>query len=126
MPPSRRICAPCFKRSLRDLASVEIPRCDLVNASLSLPFLAPEAFWPTWRRIIAALPVGGRLAAMLYGDRDGSAGDASMTCVSADAVRASLEQFEIEHWIDVEEDTETALGEPHHFHRLDLVARRRR
>jgi hypothetical protein len=61
---------------------------------------------------------------MLFGDRDESAGDPDMTCPSPDAIRSSLEEFEIEHWVDVEEDTQTALGDPHHFHRIELVARR--
>jgi len=88
-----------------DLADVDVPPCDLVNASLSLPFLPPDAFWATWERILAALPVGGRFAAMLF-------------------VRARLGSFQIEHWVDSEEDTTTALGEPHHFHLVELVARR--
>jgi hypothetical protein len=41
-------------------------------------------------------------------------------------LRGSLAAFEIEDWLDREEDTETALGEPHHFHRVELVARRAR
>jgi SAM-dependent methyltransferase len=109
-----------------DLATVQVPRCDLVNASLSLPFLAPEAFWRGWCGALDALSVGGRVAAMLFGDRDGSADDPTMTCVSAAALRASLARFRIEHWVDLEEDGVTALGEPHHFHRLEVVARRAR
>ena len=107
-----------------DLVDVEVPRCDLVNASLSLPFLAPDAFWATWGRVLDAIPVGGRVAAMLFGDRDASADDPEMTCPSPSLIRSTLEAFEIEHWVDEEEDTQTALGEPHHFHRIELVARR--
>jgi tellurite methyltransferase len=107
-----------------DLADVDVPPCDLVNASLSLPFLPPDAFWATWERILAALPVGGRFAAMLFGDHDGSATDPSMTCLPPAEIRAHLGSFEIEHWVDSEEDTTTALGEPHHFHLVELVARR--
>jgi SAM-dependent methyltransferase len=107
-----------------DLAEVDIPACDLVNASLSLPFLTPGPFWATWGRALDAVQVGGRVAAMLFGDRDASADDAEMTCPSPDGIRSSLGAFEIEHWVDQEEDTETALGEPHHFHRIELVARR--
>lgn len=109
---------------IADLSDVEIPPCDLVNANLSLPFSAPDAFARTWGRILAALPVGGRVAAMLSGDRDGDAGDPGMTHPSPDDVRAGLAVFEIEHWVDREEDGQTALGEPHHFHMLELVARR--
>jgi tellurite methyltransferase len=115
---------PKLETRVADLASVPVPRCDLVNASLSLPFLAPADFWAAWARILAALRVGGRASAMLFGDRDASADDPGMTCPSPEAIRASLADFEIEDWLDREEDTETALGEPHHFHRVELVARR--
>ena len=64
------------------------------------------------------------MAAMLFGDRDGDAGDPAMTHLSPDTIRASLIAFEIEHWVDREEDGRTALGEPHHFHMLELVVRR--
>ncbi len=115
---------PNLETRIADLADVNIPPCDLVNASLSLPFVASEAFWRTWGRILEALPVGGRLAAMLFGDRDADAGDPSMTHPPPDAILSSLAAFEIEHWVDREEDGHTALGEPHHFHMLELVARR--
>jgi tellurite methyltransferase len=113
-----------LRTRVADLAEIEIPPCDLVTANLCLPFLPPEAFHRTWGRILAALPRGGRVAAMLFGDRDGDAGDPAMTHPSPDTIRASLTAFEIEHWVDREEDGRTALGEPHHFHMLELVARR--
>ena len=120
-PPHQR---PALETAIADAATANVPCCDLVNASLSLPFLAPDSFWATWRRILAALPVDGRVAAILFGDRDESASDPSMTCPPADEIRASLVSFEIELWSDHEEDTRTALGEPHHFHLVELVARR--
>ena len=115
---------PALRTRVGDLATVEIPTCDLVNASLSLPFLEPVAFWIAWDRILAALPTGGRLAAMLFGDRDEDAADPTMTHPSPDVIRASLADFEIEHWVDREEDGTTALGEAHHFHMVEVVARR--
>ena len=120
-PPELR---PSLETRVADLATVDVPSCDLVNASLSLPFLAADRFWRTWDRVLAALQVDGRVAAMLFGDRDGSSSDPSMTCSPPQRVRASLSSFKIEHWIDREEDTHTALGEPHHFHMVELVARR--
>jgi tellurite methyltransferase len=109
---------------IADLADVSIPPCDLVNASLCLPFLRPEPFAATWRRIVDALPPGARFAAMLFGDRDGSAADEAITCLSPDSIRARLAGFEIESWNEKEEDTTTALGEPHHFHLIEFVARK--
>jgi tellurite methyltransferase len=115
---------PRLETRVADMANVLVPQCDLVNASLSLPFMASDEFWATWARIREALPVGGRVSAMLFGDRDSSADEPGMTCPSPEAIRESLSDFEIEDWVDREEDTETALGEPHHFHRVELVARR--
>ena len=109
---------------LDDLATVEIPACDLVNASLCLPFLVPEAFAATWTRIVAALPPGGRLATMLFGERDDSATDPTMTCLAPERVEADLAAFAIERWSVTEEDTTTALGEPHHLHLIEVVARK--
>jgi len=107
-----------------DLATVEIPQADLVNASISLPFLPPEAFHPVLARALAAVRPGGRFATMLFGDRDESATEPEMTCPSADTIRAALAGFTIEDWVDLEEDGQTALGEPHHWHRIEFVARR--
>jgi SAM-dependent methyltransferase len=120
-PPQLRLA---LETRVADLASVDLPACDLVTASLSLPFLTCEPFWRTWERVLAEVRIGGRVAAMLFGDRDGSASDPTMTCPSPQVVRASLASFEIEHWVDREEESQTALGEPHHFHLVELVARR--
>jgi SAM-dependent methyltransferase len=108
-----------------DLASFRVPSCDLVNASLSLPFLAPDGYAAAWRSIREALVSGGRFAGMLFGDRDGAAGEPDMTCPSPDVIRGWLEGFEVEHWSEKEEDGHTALGEPHHFHLVEVVAVRR-
>ncbi len=107
-----------------DLAEVSIPPCDLVNASLCLPFLAPPAFAEAWSRILAAIGPGGRFAALLFGERDDSATDPTMTCLAPERVERELADFAIEHWSVTEEDTTTALGEPHHFHLVEFVARK--
>jgi tellurite methyltransferase len=115
---------PRLETLVADLATVEVPRADLVNASISLPFLPPMSFHPTLARALAAVRPGGVFATMLFGERDESATDPSMTCPSAETLRAALDGFEIEDWVDMEEDGRTALGEPHHWHRLEAVARR--
>ena len=109
---------------VEDLATARIPECDLVNASLSLPFLKTEAFDAAWQRVLAALRPGARISAMLFGDRDESASDPDMTCLSPERVEADLADFQIEMWSVKEEDGQTALGDPHHLHLIELVARR--
>jgi hypothetical protein len=47
-----------------------------------------------------------------------------MTCPSPEVIRGHLDGFVIERWDEREEDGQTALGEPHHFHIIEVVARR--
>ncbi len=108
-----------------DLAVFQIPACDLVNANLILPFLPADDYAAVWSRIRGALPVGGRFSGMLFGDRDQSADEPGMTCPSPDVIRDYLDGFAIEHWNEKEEDGPTALGDPHHFHLIEVVAVRR-
>ncbi len=104
------------------LADFEIPPCDLVNANLILPFQSARDYDEAWGRIRAAIPVGGRFSGMLFGDRDQAADEPDMTCPSPAVIRGYLDGFEIEHWNEKEEDGETALGDPHHFHLIEVVA----
>jgi len=108
-----------------DLAAFEIPACDLVNANLILPFLAPDAYAQAWGHIRRAIGPGGRFSGILFGDRDESIDDPEMTCASPEVIRSYLDGFEIEHCVEKEEDGQTALGEPHHFHLIEIVALRR-
>jgi len=107
-----------------DIADFAIPRCDLVNASVSLQFLAGEQYAETWQRIVDALEPGGRFAAMIYGDRDESASDPEYTMVPSERIKSDLGGFVIESWTEREEDTHLALGDPHHLHMIEFVARR--
>jgi SAM-dependent methyltransferase len=107
-----------------DLATAEIPPCDLINASLCLPFLAPEAYRSTWHRIVAALAPGSRVSAMLFGDGDESASDRTMTCQTPERIRADFEGFEIEYWNVKLENSQTALGEARRLHLIEVVARK--
>jgi SAM-dependent methyltransferase len=108
-----------------DIGTVPIPPCDLVVASVSLQFLDADAYAAAFDRITAALPAGGRFAGYLYGDRDEAAADPAYTCPSADAIRQYLAAFDIESWSEREEDGHMALGDPHHLHLIEVIARRR-
>ncbi len=108
-----------------DVASFELPPCDLVVASVSLQLLSPPDYAAVFERITAALRPGGRFAGLLYGDRDEAASDPDCTCPSPDAIRGYLAAFEVESWHEKEEDGHMALGDPHHIHLIEVVARRR-
>ena len=107
------------------LQDFEIPACDLVNANLILPFQPAGDYAATWARVLAAIPVGGRFSGMLFGHKDQAADESDMTCPSPDVIRDYLRDFDIEYWNEKEEDGQTALGDDHHFHLIEVVAVRR-
>lgn len=115
---------PRLETLVADLAGAAVPSADLVNASISLPFLAGPSFEPAVDRALDAVRPDGRFATMLFGDRDESASDPEMSCRSTEWLRARLAGFEIEDWLEREEDGRTALGDEHHWHILEVVARR--
>jgi SAM-dependent methyltransferase len=103
----------------------ELPSCELVNASWSLPFCAPAAFARFWERIVAALQPGGRFCGQLFGERDGWAPADDMTFLTRGEAEKLLSTFDLERFGEVEEDSTTALGEPKHWHVFHVVARKR-
>jgi len=100
------------------------PECELVNASFSLPFCAPEGFERCWQRVRARLSPGGRFCGHLFGVNDDWAGQEDMNFHSRDEVERLLAGLEIERLDELDEDGSTALGEAKHWHRFHVVARR--
>ncbi|MFO7699364.1 MAG: class I SAM-dependent methyltransferase [Acidimicrobiia bacterium] len=112
------------------------PTADLVNSSFALPFCPPDAFEVVWDRIVASLRPGGRFSGQLFGDRDEWASRSraserdwasppAMSFHSRDDVLSLLEELEVEHLDEVDEDGTTAVGDPKHWHLFHVVARKR-
>jgi tellurite methyltransferase len=79
-----------------DFADMEVPDCDLVNASFALPFCEPRHFPALWSRIVAAVRPGGRIAGQFFGARDSWALLPDRTHHTREEVLQLLEGFEIE------------------------------
>jgi SAM-dependent methyltransferase len=103
-----------------------LPPADLVNASFSLPFCAPQYFNRCWGQIVTTLRPGGRFAGQFFGQQDSWAGSPSMTFHTAAQIDELLGGFAVELFKEVEEDGKTALGEPKHWHVFSVVARKLR
>ncbi|HXV42063.1 MAG TPA: class I SAM-dependent methyltransferase [Anaerolineae bacterium] len=103
-----------------------LPPADLVNASFSLPFCAPQYFNRFWGQIVSALRPGGRFAGQFFGQQDDWAGNPSMTFHTAAQIDELLRGFAVELFKEVEEDGKTALGELKHWHVFSVVARKLR
>jgi len=101
------------------------PRADLVNASFSLPFCAPERFDALWERVRGSIRPGGRFTGQLFGDRDEWIVEKELTFHRREEAVALFEGFDLERFDEVEVDGQTATGDRKHWHVFHVVARRR-
>jgi SAM-dependent methyltransferase len=101
-----------------------LPECDLVNASWSLPFCRPDLFDVVWARIVDSLSSGGRFSGQLFGDRDEWVTESDMTFHSRAQAEALFAGFDRERFDEDEEDGQTVLGNPKHWHVFNVVARK--
>lgn len=110
---------------LAEMESVELPACDLLNASFSLPFCRPEKFDELWDRIHASIRPGGVFAGQLFGDRDTWATLPDRSHQSRRKVGELFRsRYRLEHFEEVESDGQDARGNAKHWHVFHVVARR--
>ncbi|RKZ14265.1 class I SAM-dependent methyltransferase [bacterium] len=107
-----------------DFAEMEVPDCDLVNASFALPFCKPEHFPGLWSRIVAAIRPGGRFAGQFFGDRDTWASLPGRTHHSRNQVEELLTGFEIEMMDEEERDDPPDIRSPKHWQMFHVVAKK--
>jgi hypothetical protein len=107
-----------------DFAEMEIPSCDLVNASFALPFCEPQHFPELWSRIVAAIPSGGRFAGQFFGKADSWASLPQRTHHSQDEIVELLKGFEIEMMREEDRDDPPDVRNPKHWQLFHVVARR--
>lgn len=102
---------------------VSLTSADLIHASLSLPFCAPEHFAGLWDKIVWAIRPQGRFAGQFFGVRDSWAVNANMTFHTEAQVRTLLAAFEIESFHEQDEAGQATSG-PKHWHVFTVVARK--
>ncbi len=110
---------------LAGFESVEIPRCDLLNASSSLPFCNPEHFEDLWSRIVKAIVPGGRFSGQFFGDRDSWASIKDRSHHTKTQVDAFLVPFEIELLKEEEREGQDCDGTQKHWHVFHIVAKKK-
>lgn len=106
-------------------AEMEIPLCDLVNASYALPFCEPRHFQGLWSGVVAAIRPGGRFSGQFFGRRDSWASLPDRTHHSRDEVLELLQGFEIEMMDEEEMDDTPEVRNPKHWQLFHVVARKR-
>lgn len=103
---------------------MQIPQCDLVNASFALPFCEPIHFSDLWKKIVAAIRPGGRFAGQFFGKRDTWASLPNRSHHSKEEVLKLLEGFEIEMMREEEKDDPPDVRSPKHWQLFHVVARK--
>ncbi|MEL6328739.1 MAG: class I SAM-dependent methyltransferase [Planctomycetota bacterium] len=106
-------------------SEAEIPDCDLVNASFSLPFCEPEHFGVLWSRIDRAIGPGGRFAGQLFGDRDSWSLLEDRTHLPRREALGLLDAYVLELFEEEDRPTRDAASPHKHWHVFHIVARKR-
>ena len=107
-----------------DFVDMQVPVCDLVNASFALPFCKPENFPGLWSQIVSAIRPGGRFAGQFFGNRDTWASLPGRTHHTRVEVMKLLEGFEIEMMYEEERDDPPELRNPKHWQLFHVVAKK--
>ncbi len=102
------------------MENLALPPADLVYASFSIPFCAPEKFGALWAEIHRALVPGGHFAGQLFGNRDEWFGKRSLSFHSLRQVRALAGGYRVELLRETEEEGRSFEG-PKHWHYFELV-----
>jgi trans-aconitate methyltransferase len=114
---------PHLQAQVARFEALDLPPVDLIHASFSLPFCPPEYFEVLWGRIVAAIKPGGRFAGQFFGVNDSWVSEPDMTFHTAGQLRVMLEKFELESFVEQEEDGQAASG-PKHWHIFTVIARK--
>lgn len=108
-----------------DFGDIELPECDLINASFALPFCAPAVFPGLWSRIVHAIVPGGRFAGQLFGERDSWAVLEDRThLVRGDAIEL-FDGFVLESFREEDRPGTSTTSAHKHWHVYHIVARKR-
>ncbi len=105
--------------------SMQFEKCNLINASYSIPFCKPEYFMKLWNEIVKSIRTGGRFSGNFFGVNDSWSDNKSMTFLKKEVVKNLFVKFEIELFQERDEDGATASGEAKHWHVFSVIARRK-
>ena len=110
-----------LRTQVSSFASIELLPADLVYASYSLPFCAPDCFGQLWDKIINAIKPEGRFAGQFFGMKDSWANDPEMNFHTEEQVRKLFANLEIEYFLEEDKDGDAVSG-PKHWHVFHVIA----
>lgn len=108
---------------LTSFEKVRLPKCELVNASYSLPFCPSEYFDDLWDSVVASIHSGGRFSGHFFGIHDEWAKTTPLVFHSSRQVKALLRNFKLEYFLEKEWQGRTA-SQSKYWHVFSVVARK--
>lgn len=103
---------------------IELPECNLLNASYSLPFCQPDHFNQLWNEIQRCIKPEGRFSGNFFGEKDEWSANKKMSFHSRKKVDKLFCDFIIEYFDERDEDGATADGTPKHWHVFSVIAKK--
>jgi SAM-dependent methyltransferase len=113
-----------FRKMEMSFENLKLMRCDLLNASYSIPFCIPEFFSSMWTEIDNSILKNGRFAGNFFGKNDSWANNEKMTFLSKEEVINLFKNYEIEYLDEKDEDGTTSSGESKHWHVYSVIAKK--
>jgi tellurite methyltransferase len=117
-----------FSASFEDSATWDmLPEVDFIGASYALPFCKPDNFLRVWNHIKHKLSLEGRFAGHFFGvNYQGFSSNEmqEMSFLTKEEILLLLQDFEIEHFQEIEEDGLSGTGKPIHSHVFEVIIRK--
>ena len=103
---------------------MKLGKCNLLNASFSIPFCRPEFFKRLWNEIDSSILKDGRFSGNFFGKNDTWANKKNMTFLTLEEVKKLFENFKIEFFHERDEDGQTSDGTLKHWHVYSVIAQK--
>jgi SAM-dependent methyltransferase len=110
--------------SKQKFENIKLKKCDLINASYSLPFCKPAYFNNFWKVISGSIKTGGRFSGNFFGKKDSWSSNNNLTFHTITQVKKLFDKFNIEYFHERDEDGTTTSGEEKHWHVFSVIARK--
>lgn len=103
----------------------ELPVCELINATFSLPFCNPTYFSTLWKVITSSIKSKGVFCGHFFGVNDSWCSNSEMTFHTKQQVFILLQDFDVEYCKEVEKNGKTLSGIEKHWHIFYVVAKKK-
>ena len=105
-----------------------LPSADLIYAAYALPFCKQAEFGNVWNHIKQHLTPNGRFAGHFFGTNYRGFSDketTTMTFLNKEDILQLFQDFDIEFFSEVEEDSTSGTGRPIHSHIFEVIAKKK-